>query len=197
MKKLAGALFNYFIKGLLIVVPMGLALFLIYWCVSKLDSALNLSDVLWVNKKGQPLYIPGLGILNVIVIIMIVGVLVTNVVTEPIKNWFNRWLNRLPLFKFLYSSIKDLAEAFVGEDKKFNEPVLVVINDFGLKRVGFLVKKDLAMIDLPGEVAVYFPNSYAFSGVVMIIAADKVKPINKSAAEVMKFVVSGGVSGLD
>jgi uncharacterized membrane protein len=197
MKKIVGALLNYFIKGLLIVMPLGLAFFLIFWAVSKLDSALNLSVIMWVNSKGQPLYIPGLGILNVVIIIMIAGVLVTNVITQPIKNWFKRWLDRLPLFKFLYSSIKDLTEAFVGEEKKFNEPVIVEMNDFGLKRIGFLVKKDLGMINLPGEVAVYFPNSYAFAGIVMIISADKVKPINKSAAEVMKFVVSGGVSGLD
>jgi uncharacterized membrane protein len=197
MKRIFGALLNYFIKGLLIVVPLGLALFLIFWAVSKVDSALNLSDVMWENSKGQPLYIPGLGILNVVIIIMVAGVLVTNVITQPIKNWFNRWLDRLPLFKFLYSSIKDLTEAFVGEEKKFNEPVLVEMNDFGLKRIGFLVKKDLATINLPGEVAVYFPNSYAFAGIVVIISADKVKPINRSASEVMKFVVSGGVSGLD
>jgi uncharacterized membrane protein len=197
MKKIVGALLNYFIKGLLIVMPLGLAFFLIFWAVSKLDSALNLSVIMWVNSKGQPLYIPGLGILNVVIIIMIAGVLVTNVITQPIKNWFKRWLDRLPLFKFLYSYIKDLTEAFVGEEKKFNEPVIVEMNDFGLKRIGFLVKKDLAMIDLPGEVAVYFPNSYAFAGIVVIISADKVKPINKSGAEVMKFVVSGGVSGLD
>lgn len=197
MKRIFGALLNYFIKGLLIVVPLGLALFLIFWAVSKVDSALNLSDVMWVNSKGQPLYIPGLGILNVVIIIMVAGVLVTNVITQPIKNWFSRWLDRLPLFKFLYSSIKDLTEAFVGEEKKFNEPVIVEMNDFGLKRIGFLVKKDLATIDLPGEVAVYFPNSYAFAGIVVIISTDKVKPINRSASEVMKFVVSGGVSGLD
>jgi uncharacterized membrane protein len=197
MKKIVGALLNYFIKGLLIVMPLGLAFFLIFWAVSKLDNALNLSVIMWVNSKGQPLYIPGLGILNVVIIIMIAGVLVTNVITQPIKNWFKRWLDRLPLFKFLYSYIKDLTEAFVGEEKKFNEPVIVEMNDFGLKRIGFLVKKDLAMIDLPGEVAVYFPNSYAFAGIVVIISADKVKPINKSGAEVMKFVVSGGVSGLD
>jgi uncharacterized membrane protein len=197
MKRIFGALLNYFVKGLLIVVPLGVALFLIFWAVSKVDSALNLSDVMWVNSKGQPLYIPGLGILNVVIIIMVAGVLVTNVITQPIKNWFSRWLDRLPLFKFLYSSIKDLTEAFVGEEKKFNEPVIVEMNDFGLKRIGFLVKKDLATIDLPGEVAVYFPNSYAFAGIVVVISADKVKPINRSASEVMKFVVSGGVSGLD
>jgi uncharacterized membrane protein len=90
-----------------------------------------------------------------------------------------------------------LTEAFVGEEKKFNEPVLVEVNEFGLKKIGFLVKKDMSMLNLPGEVAVYFPYSYSFAGHVAIISADKVHPIDKSAAEVMKFVISGGVSGLD
>jgi uncharacterized membrane protein len=197
MKKIAGVILNYFVKGLLVVVPLGAAFFLIFWAVKSIDSALNLSGEFLINAKtGKPLYIPGLGIANVIVIILIAGILVTNVVTEPIKRWFNRWLNRLPLFKFLYSSIKDLTEAFVGEEKKFNEPVLVECNEFGLKKIGFLVQKDLASLQLPGEVAVYFPYSYSFAGQVVIISADKVKPIDKSAADMMKFVISGGVSGI-
>jgi uncharacterized membrane protein len=138
-----------------------------------------------------------LGILNVLVIILVVGILVTNVITDPIKQWINRWINRLPIFKFLYSSIKDLTEAFVGEEKKFNEPVLVEINEFGLKKVGFLVQKDLTKIGFPGEVAVYFPLSYSFAGQVVIISSEKVKVIDRSAADMMKFVISGGVSGLD
>ncbi|HEY4325825.1 MAG TPA: DUF502 domain-containing protein [Mucilaginibacter sp.] len=197
MKKIARALLNYFIKGLLIVVPLGAAFFLIFWAVSSIDNALNLSEILWPDSKGgKPMYVPGLGILNVLVVIFIAGVLVTNVVTDPIKRWFNRWLNRLPLLKFLYSSIKDLTEAFVGEEKKFNEPVVVEVNEFGLKKIGFLVQKDLESLNLPGEVAVYFPYSYSFAGQVVIISADKVKPIDKSAADMMKFVISGGVSGL-
>ncbi|MDR6940714.1 DUF502 domain-containing protein [Mucilaginibacter pocheonensis] len=197
MNRLAGVLFRYFVKGLLVVVPLGAAFFLIYWAVSSIDKALNLSDILWVDKNGKPTYIPGLGILNVVVVIMIAGILVTNVVTDPIKRWFNRWLNRLPLIKFLYSSIKDLTEAIVGEEKKFNEPVIVEVNEVGLKKIGFVVQKDLATLNLPGEVAVYFPYSYSFAGQVVIIPADKVKPIDKSAADMMKFVISGGVSGLD
>ncbi len=198
MNTFARALLRYFIKGMLVVVPLGAAAFLIYWAVSRLDNALNLSDVLWVNPKtGKALYIPGLGILTVIVLIMIAGVLVTNVITDPIKNWFYRWLNRLPLFKFLYSSIKDLTEAFVGEEKKFNEPVLVEVGSAGVKKIGFLTQKDMTKMGLPGEVAVYFPYSYSFAGQVVIVPAKRVKPIKKNAAEVMKFVISGGVSGLD
>ena len=197
MKRLVGALLNYFIKGLLVVVPIGAAAFLIYWAVSRLDNALNLSDILWVSKTGKPMYIPGLGIVNVVVIIMIVGILVTNVITDPIKRWFKRWFNRLPFFNFLYSSIKDLTEAFVGDEKKFTEAVIVEINEFGVKKIGFLVQKDLTKLNLPGEVAVYFPYSYSFAGQVIIISKDKVKPVDKNSADMMKFVISGGVSGLD
>jgi len=197
MKHLFRALLRYFFKGLLVVVPLGAAFLLIFWAVKTLDNALNLSDFLWTDPKtGKPIYIPGLGIVNVVVLILVAGILVTNVVTDPIKRWFYRWLNRLPLFKFLYSSIKDLTEAFVGEEKKFNEPVLVQINEFGVKKIGFVTQKDLSALNLPGEVAVYFPWSYSFAGQVIIISADKVKPIDKSAADMMKFVISGGVSGL-
>jgi len=198
MNRFARALFNYFIKGMLVVVPLGLAIFLIYWAVSKLDNALNLSDVLWINPKtGKGIYIPGLGILTVLVLIMVAGVLVTNVITDPIKNWFSRWVNRIPLFKFLYSSIKDFTEAFVGEDKKFNEPVLVEVGSAGLKKIGFLTQKDLTSLGLTDHVAVYFPYSYSFAGQVVIVPADKVKHLNKSAADMMKFVISGGVTELD
>ncbi|MDB5023532.1 MAG: hypothetical protein JWP78_1287 [Mucilaginibacter sp.] len=197
MKKIFGIALNYFVKGLIVVVPLGVAAFLIYWSVFKIDSALNLSGFFLTDSKGKPIYVPGLGILNVLLVIIVVGILVTNVVTDPIKRWFKRWINRLPIFKFLYSSIKDLTEAFVGEEKKFNEAVLVEVNEFGLKKIGFLVQKDLSKLNLPGEVAVYFPLSYSFAGQVVIISADKVKPIDKNSADMMKFVISGGVSGLD
>lgn len=198
MNKLFRILINYFIKGVLIVVPLGAAIFLIYWIVSSVDKTLNLSDFFWVDPKtGKSMYIPGLGILTVLVIILFAGIVVTNFITEPIKNWANRWLNRLPLFNFLYSSIKDLTEAFVGDEKKFHEPVIVELNNFGYKQVGFVTQKDLSKLNLPGEVAVYFPFSYSFAGQLVIVSADKVKPLEMNASEAMKFVVSGGVSGLD
>lgn len=197
MKRFIGVLLRYFIKGIIVVVPVGAAVFLMYWGVFKLDSALNLSGFFLTDTKGRPIYVPGLGILTVFILIFIVGLLVTSVITDPIKRWTNRWINRLPIFKFLYSSIKDLTEAFVGDEKKFSEPVLVEVNEFGLKKVGFLVQKDLGKLGLPGDVAVYFPWSYSFAGQVVIIPAGKVKPIDRSAADMMKFVISGGVSGLE
>ncbi|MBC7914011.1 MAG: DUF502 domain-containing protein [Pyrinomonadaceae bacterium] len=196
MKKIAGVLLNYFFKGVLVVVPLGAAIFLIYWIISTIDKALNLSNVLWVDTSGNPVYIPGLGILTVLVIILIVGIIVTNFITDPIKFWFSRWIKRIPLLNFFYSSIKDFTEAFVGDEKKFSEPVLVEINETGLKQIGFITHKNLKKIKLPGEVAVYLPFSYSFAGQLFIVKTERVQPLNMSASAAMKFVVSGGVSGL-
>ena len=184
------------VRGALVIFPIGAAVFFIYWIFSKIDSALNLSDMFWVDQAGKPIYVPGLGILTIIVILVVVGITVTNFVTEPIYNWLNRWLNKLPIFNVIYTSFKDLAEAFVGDDKKFNEPVLVEVNGTGLKKIGFLTQKDLSKIGLPGEVAVYFPFSYSFAGQLCIVSSDRIKPLKMSASEAMKFIVSGGVSNL-
>lgn len=189
--------FNYLIKGTLVVLPLAGALFLIVWIVASIDSALNLSSWFWEDESGRPLYVPGLGILTVIVGLVVVGMIFTNVVTAPIYNWFNDLINRIPLFNTLYSSIKDFTEAFVGDAKKFNEPVLVEVNETGLKKVGFLTQRDLGKIGLEGEVVVYFPYSYSFAGQVVIAKAERVTPLAMSATDAMKLVVSGGVSGLE
>lgn len=180
---------------MIVVIPLGAAIFLIVWTVAKIDTSLNMSGAIWVDPAtGQPMYIPGLGILTVLLIILLAGIIVTNFITEPIRNWFIRWLNRLPLFNFLYSSIKDLTEAFVGDEKKFNEPVLVEVNETGLKKIGFLTQKDLSKLGLQNQVAVYFPFSYSFAGQLVIVNVEKVTPLDMNGSEAMKFVVSGGVT---
>ena len=182
------------IQGSLVILPIAAALFFIYWAVSELDAALNLSDAIWVDQVGKPIYIPGLGILSVVVILIVVGIIVTNFVTDPIKKWVTSWFKKLPIFNVLYTSFKDLTEAFVGDDKKFNEPVVVEFNETGLKKIGFLTQKDLSKIGYHSEVAVYFPLSYSLAGQLCIVKADRVKPLKMSASEAMKFIVSGGVS---
>ena len=190
-------IFNYLIKGTIVLLPLVGAAFLIYWLFSSLDAALNLSTWMFTDEFGNPIYVPGLGIISVLVILIFVGFLITNFVTEPIYNWFGKIINKVPLFSTLYTSLKDFTEAFVGDAKKFNEPVMVEFNDTGLKRIGFLTQRDLSKIGLEGEVMVYFPYAYSFAGQVAIAKAEKVTRLNISATDAMKLVVSGGVSGLE
>ena len=193
MHKIFGALLNYFVKGLLIVLPLGAAFFLMFWTFTTVDNALNLSEQFLYNPtNGKPLYIPGLGILSVIFLILFSGIIVTYLITEPIKNWFNRWLSKLPLFKFIFSSVKDLTEALVGDEKKLSEPVMVEDGN-GFKRIGFITQRNLAAFGSADDVAIYFPWSYSFAGQVVIVHKDKVTPLNITAAQAMKFIISGGV----
>lgn len=197
MNKTLRLLFSYLVKGILVVVPLAGALFVIVWAVSSIDSALNLSSWFWQDENGRPLYVPGLGILTVVIALILVGLIFTTVVTEPISNWINNLLNRIPLFNTLYSSIKDFTEAFMGDSKKFNEPVLVLINETGLKKIGFLTQKDLSAIGLEEEVIVYFPYAYSVAGQIAVVKAANVTALNISSTDAMKLVVSGGVSGLE
>lgn len=194
MNRIGRALLNYLIKGLLIVVPIALSIFIVVWAVTTVDSWLNINNIFGVNPlTGENRNIPGLGLGLVLFIILIAGVVVTNFVTEPMYNWFKRTMNRLPLLNFIFSSIKDLTEAFVGDEKKFNNPVLVEAES-GIKRIGFLTQNDLSKLDLPGDAIVYFPFSYSFAGQVYVVSKDKITPLKMSAADAMKLVVSGGVS---
>jgi len=196
MNKVGKAILNYLIKGLLIVVPIAVSIFIVVWAVTTVDSWLNVNNILGVNPRtGESRNIPGLGLLTVLTIILLAGIFVTNLVTEPMYNWFQRMMHRLPLLNFIYSSIKDLTEAFVGDEKKFNHPVLVEVEG-GMKKIGFLTQNDLHKLDLPDDVAVYFPLSYSFAGQLCIVKRDKVKDLKMSAGDAMKLVVSGGVSGL-
>lgn len=194
MNKIGRVLLNYLIKGLLIVLPIALSIFIVIWAVTTVDSWLNVNNILGVDPNtGASRNIPGLGLALVIAIILTAGIFVTNFVTEPMYSWFQRILDRLPILKFIYSSIKDLTEAFVGDEKKFNHPVLVEVEG-NLKRIGFLTQSDLTAIGLPGESLVYFPFSYSFAGQVYVVKNDKIKTLNMTAADAMKLVVSGGVS---
>jgi uncharacterized membrane protein len=126
-----------------------------------------------------------------------VGYLTSNVLGRSAIDLFEHFLTRLPLLKLIYSSIKDLVAAFVGDRKSFNQPVTVALGpDHAVRTLGFVTRNDLSVLNLPACVAVYLPQSYNFAGNVIIVPRDRIEPLQVSSTEVMTFIVSGGVSGL-
>ncbi len=183
MKSLAGRFLRYFFSGTLFIVPLLATAYFIFLSFQWLDNRLNLPY-------------PGLGFLIIVVVITLIGYLSTNYVFQTIGHWFDRGMNRIPLVKMIYSTVKDLLNAFVGDKKKFNRPVLVRINkENNLYQLGFITQADLSALDLNDMVVVYFPHSYAFSGIHYFVHKDNVKPLDISGPTAMKFIVSGGVSG--
>ncbi len=174
---------SYFLRGLLFVTPVVVTLYIIYQTILFLDNLI-------------PVPLPGIGILMVLALITFVGYLASLFFAQPIFDWFERGLIRIPLVNLIYTSIKDLMGAFVGDKKKFSSPVKVQLSDT-LIRLGFITQEDMAIVGEPDMVAVYFPHSYNVSGNVFLVPKDKVTPLEGvKSSDVMKFMVSGGVSPL-
>ncbi|MEP7265525.1 MAG: DUF502 domain-containing protein [Bacteroidota bacterium] len=193
MKKLI----NFFFQGLLFVVPVVVTFYVVIQAVIWMDNLLPIQVDIPVPGSDS-FKLPGLGILVILVGITLFGYIGTRFVRNPFFLMFEGLMERTPLLKLIYSSVKDLIEAFVGEKKRFNKPVLVTINDNPkLQRIGFVTDDDLTAIGLPKNViAVYLPFSYGFNGQLVVVNAENVTPINASGTEMMKFVISGGVSDI-
>lgn len=176
-----------FFRGLLFVVPVAVTIYVVYWLFVTLDGLLDPEP--WLGFS-----MPGLGVVLTVGGITVVGLLASNFLTRWLVQLMDRIFQRAPLAKIIYSSLKDLTEAFVGEKKKFNRPVLVSLGDVG-EALGFVTRDDLAWAQRPDAVAVYFPQSYNFAGSVVIFPRDRLTPLELDAGAVMKFIVSGGVSG--
>lgn len=182
MKKLL----NYFLKGLLIFVPAALTVFAVIWVFTQLDG---------IFGKIFKVEIPGLGLVITITIITVVGFLGSNFLGRKFFSLVEKLFTKLPLVKLLYSAIRDMIEAFAGNKKSFDKPVLVELVPGGPKVMGFITRGNLESLGLADHVSVYVPQSYNFAGSVLIFPADKVKPLDVESAEAMAFIVSGGVSG--
>lgn len=189
MKKLI----NYLLQGILYIAPLGITAYIIYAVFMFMDS---LSQKLIVNFFDVK--IPGLGILSLLLFLIIVGFIGRTIIAEPLKILFKKIIDRIPLLKFIYTALNDLFSAFVGKEKKFSKPVLVKVNTISdIEKLGFITEENLEILDELDKVAVYFPHSYNFSGELFIVPKKNIKPLKVNSSQVMKFIVSAGLTGWD
>jgi uncharacterized membrane protein len=178
-------LLNYFLRGLVVVVPLALTIYVCAVIFTTIDS--------WL---GLP--IRGVGFLITIALITVVGALASSFVTRSLITALDNLLERLPFVRLLYSSAKDMLNAFVGEKRRFDKPVLVAVSgDRAVKVLAFLTSDSLASLGLADQVTVYMPQSYGLAGHIIVVPADRVERINADAAEVMAFIISGGVTEVE
>ncbi len=173
---------NYFLKGIVFLAPLA---FTIYICVRVFKTIDG-----WL---GIP--IPGVGFLVTVVLITMFGFLAQSFLTRGVLNLVENVLNRLPFVRLLYSSTRDLLNAFVGEHRRFDKPVLVAPYPGGVARaLGFVTQESLTGLGLADHVTVYLPQSYNFAGALLIFPTSAVTPVAADSADVMAFIVSGGVT---
>jgi len=177
-------LFNYFLRGLVFVVPIAITVYVCWKIFITIDGWLGFDT-------------PGAGFVATVAVITIVGVLASHVLTRGAQGLVDALMSRLPVVRFLYSAIKDIMTAFVGERRRFDKPVLLtLVPGTHLRALGFVTRQSLDALGLPGQVAVYVPQSYNVAGNLLVVPASQVQPLAAESGDVMAFIVSGGVTGL-
>jgi uncharacterized membrane protein len=177
-------LLGYFWRGCLVLLPVAFTAYFAYFVVATFD-------------RLFPVGIPGLGLALALVVITLVGFLTSNVIGRAVVDAAERWLTSLPLLKLIYGSIRDLIQAFVGDKKRFDQPVaLTLLPGTRSRLLGFVTREALEKLGLTDHVAVYVPQSYNFAGSLWIVPREQVERLEVSSTDLMAFIVSGGVSGL-
>ena len=176
-------LLGFFFKGLLLLVPVTVILWALWQSLAYLDGIIKMD-------------VPGLGLLILVTIITLAGWLASSFLLQPFFSLGEELLQRVPFLKTLYGAVKDLMEALVGSKRRFDRPVLVKLDrNSDLEKLGFITEDDLSHLGIAGgKVAVYLPHAFNWSGNLGIVPVENVTPLHANAADVMKFVVSGGVS---
>ena len=192
-------IFQYFLQGLLVIAPIAITGYTIYWVVSTVDSWLPIFREpvrdFQGNVTGYRVKNYGVGFLIVLGTIITVGYLSSFFIQSKIFNLFDSWLEKTPGVKFIYSSVRDFFGAFTGDKRKFNKPVLANVFGNDVWIVGFLTDEEMHKFDMgEDKVAVYVPQAYNFAGQLYILPREKVQRIvHITPGEAMKYAVTGGV----
>jgi uncharacterized membrane protein len=181
-------LINYFLRGLLVLLPIVLTILIIVWLVNTITGVLHLREI-----SGKEFFFYTLLVVS---IILAVGFITRGVVARQILDFFEGIIEKAPGLSFIFGTTKDMTEAFVGDKKKFTKPVLVNVGE-GVYRMGFITQEDMKIIEMPGHSAVYLPYSYGLSGEMLIVESGKVKPIDVESSHWTKYIISGGVAELN
>ena len=175
---------SYFLRGCLVLAPLVATVYIIYLVFTTVDQLM-------------PVGVPGLGFVLTIALITLVGFLTSNVVGRTVVSTAEHLLKQVPLVKLVYTSLKDLVGAVVGNKRRFNTPVAITLgSSSGVKALGFVTRQSLQELGIHDHVAVYLPQSYNFAGNLLLVSARQVEPLQTSTADLMTFIVSGGVTGL-
>ena len=186
--------FQYFLQGLLILAPIAITIYALYFFVSTVDGWLPIftytDDRGLVHVRNY-----GVGFIIILAVIISIGYFSSFFITGRAISFLDRFMQKTPGIKHIYSTTRDFFEAFAGDKKKFTHNVLANVDDNDVWRMGFITRDDMSEFGFKDYVAVYIPMAYSVAGNVYVIPRNRVKDItNISSAQTMKFAVSGGVT---
>jgi uncharacterized membrane protein len=171
-----------------------LTIWVIYKTISVLDNFVNDAIELLIYRR-----LPGVGFILIVLLIVFIGFVASTFLMKSIIKLFELLLKQTRFTRWIYSSLKELFNGFMNEKKRFDKPVLVMLNqDTKLHKIGFITQNDLTELGINDLIAVYLPHSYNFSGDLYLVPSSQVRVLDSmSSSDAMKFIVSGGMVELD
>ena len=181
-RPLSRVLIRYFLNGLILLGPLALTMYICFQAFVWVDSWLSLP-------------IPGAGFVLTVALVTLLGYVASGMLATGVLGVVDGLVGRLPFVRLVYSALRDVFGAVAGDQRRFTAPVLVeTIAGSGIRVMGFITQPSLDVFGLADHVAVYFPFSYSFAGQPLIVPRDRVTPVPARPADVLAFIVSGGIA---
>ena len=187
---------RYFLTGLAAILPAVVTLAILWWLGSGAERFLGgIPQVILPDL----LYVPGMGIVAAIALVVAIGFLLQAYVVRTLFDWFERALQRIPVVKSLYGTMRDVATLLSGGiEDRFGQAVLVALPGLDAKLIGFVTREDFAALPdaLGGSstVAVYLPMSYQIGGYTLMLPRERIERLDMPLEDAMRYAVTAGVS---
>lgn len=180
-----------FVTGFVVMVPLVISLATLVWIFQVVDGFVGPIWHRWIGVE-----VPGLGILSTALLVLLVGALASNMLGKRLLGAAESALGRVPVFRTIYSPVKQLVEAF-SPDNAYGFKRVVVVNDPRRGRViGFLTREFTLDAGRGHEhlVAVYVPTNHLYLGDVVLVPGDEVSYPDLSVEEGVRVILTGGMS---
>ena len=182
-----------FKRGLIAIAPLAATIALIQWLFTTLEGIFSVPIKAVI---GDQYYFRGMGIIVALFFIFLIGSIINNWIVQKLSSYAELLLKKIPLVKTLYNSIGELMSYFRSKEKQ-NQGGVVLIDISGIKLVGLVTRESFK--ELPAgmggddDIAVFLPLSYQIGGHTVIVSRSKVKRIDMTVEEGMRFCVTAGV----
>ena len=188
---------NYFITGLLVLVPLFITIWVISTLIQTMDQSLALLPAAWQPKQLFGFYVPGVGAVLTLAIIFVTGLVATNIFGQQLILLWESFLSRVPFVKTIYSSVKQVSDTLLSNSgNAFRKALLIQYPHQGSWTIAFLTGKPGGDVSnyLTGDyVSVYVPTTpNPTSGFFLMIARSDVVELDMSVDEALKYIISMG-----
>jgi uncharacterized membrane protein len=184
------------VRGLVVVLPIGLTIGLLWWIGSTTEALLRRLILLAVPPEH---YLPGMGIVAALLLLLAAGTLFNALLVQSALAAWDRMLDRIPVVKTIYGATRDFVRLLPtgGKRRDFRRVVLARIGE--ARVIGFVTQDDASELGIvepqEGLVAVYFPMSYQIGGYTALLPRSRIEPLDLPVETAMRMVLTGGISG--